>query len=509
MNPRERRAARHQPPNPADEANPRPRRRKALITVEQLIDTALGVIATEGYEALTMRRLAGELDTGSASLYAHVVNKADLDELLIGRLCAELVLPEPDPAAWREQVRGVCAQIRDQYLKYPGISRAALAMAPTNIEIMRVSEGMLAILLAGGVAAQSAAWAVDAFLLYVAAYCLEVSIAHHRAAQDDVAWVLDRDELLRRLRALPAAVFPHTVRHATELTAGAGHDRFDFTLGLMIDGLIQASSFFRADVQPFDMSTESTTMAFRRGDDLAQMTRWREAIDGLRPRMTGRAWRHGERNVARLAKALGVSRDTVYADLREQHIDYRDRKAPVTLVEDDRLDYEFVSERVVDAMVAANVVPIGLRAMADGHDPQTLTGRCQLLESVLPDIDVDEDLVQCEAVLEPGRLDIPDVGEIPVWRGTSVDPDGRTIGWGLLGIPDVPDESPVVLRGVDDLVQVIAAVPTKPASGKPQRCLIHTYVAATGPGIQWGTTTVDTVLIGFPIWIYQKTRSRP
>lgn len=207
--------------------------------MEQVIDTALGVIATEGYEALTMRRLAGALDTGPASLYAHVVNKADLDELLIGRLCAELVLPEPepDPAAWRGQIRAVCTQIRDQYLKYPGISRAALAMAPTDLETVRVSEGMLAILLAGGVAPQAAAWAIDALLLYVAAYCLEVSIARQRAADDDAVWVHDRDELLRRFAALPAETFPHTTRHATELTAGEGHDRFDFTLALMIDGL--------------------------------------------------------------------------------------------------------------------------------------------------------------------------------------------------------------------------------------------------------------------------------
>ncbi|MFD8284563.1 TetR/AcrR family transcriptional regulator [Streptomyces solisilvae] len=237
MNPRERRAARHQPPDPEAEAAPRPRRRKTPITVEQVVDTALGIIATEGYEALTMRRLAGALDTGPASLYAHVVNKADLDELLIGRLCAELVLPEPDPAAWREQIRGVCTQIRDQYLKYPGISRAALAMAPTDLETVRVTEGMLAILLAGGVAPQAAAWAIDALLLYVAAYCLEVSIARRRSAHDDAAWVLDRDELLRRFTALPAATFPHTTRHAAELTAGEGHDRFDFTLGLMIDGV--------------------------------------------------------------------------------------------------------------------------------------------------------------------------------------------------------------------------------------------------------------------------------
>jgi AcrR family transcriptional regulator len=237
VNPRERRAARHQPPNPEGGPDSRPRRRAAPITVDQVVDTALGVVAAAGYEALTMRRLAGALDTGPASLYAHVVNKADLDELLIGRLCAELVLPEPDPATWRDQIRGVCTQIRDQYLRYPGISRAALAMAPTDLEIARVSEGMLAILLTGGVTPRSAAWANDALLLYTAAYCLETSIVRQRATHDDDAWVLDRDELRRRLTALPAETFPHTVRHADELTAGEGHDRFDFTLALMIDGL--------------------------------------------------------------------------------------------------------------------------------------------------------------------------------------------------------------------------------------------------------------------------------
>ncbi|MFI2184401.1 TetR/AcrR family transcriptional regulator C-terminal domain-containing protein [Streptomyces sioyaensis] len=71
----------------------------------------------------------------------------------------------------------------------------------------------------------------------MAAYCLETSIAHQRSAHDDAAWVLDRDELQRRFTALPAETFPHTTRHAAELTAGEGHDRFDFTLALMIDGL--------------------------------------------------------------------------------------------------------------------------------------------------------------------------------------------------------------------------------------------------------------------------------
>ena len=52
----------------------------------------------------------------------------------------------------------------------------------------------------------------------------------------DGSWVVSRDELLRRFAALPGT-FPHTKRYAAEVTAGTGHDRFDFTIGLMIDGL--------------------------------------------------------------------------------------------------------------------------------------------------------------------------------------------------------------------------------------------------------------------------------
>ncbi|ADI07854.1 regulatory protein TetR [Streptomyces bingchenggensis BCW-1] len=237
--PQERRAARHQlgtgSSAPAARRGPSGGRKKP-ITVDAIISTAFGIVEEEGYEALTMRRLATALETGPSSLYAHVVNKEDLDELLLGRLCAEIDLPEPDPAIWRQQIVGICTQLRDQYLRYPGISQAAFAAAPSNLDTLRVSEGMLAILLAGGIAPQTAAWAIDSLSLYVNAYSLEVSLANKRLSRSDDDWVVSRDELLRRFAALPDT-FPQTKRYAAELTAGTVHDRFDFTIGLMIDGL--------------------------------------------------------------------------------------------------------------------------------------------------------------------------------------------------------------------------------------------------------------------------------
>lgn len=201
------------------------------------MQAAFEIVAHEGYDALSMRRVATALDTGPASLYAHVVNKEDLDDLLIGRLCAGIEIPEPDPATWREQIHQVCSQLRDQYLRYPGISRAALAIVPTNLETLRVSEGMLAILLAGGVAPQAAAWAMDALVLYTNAYCLETYLVNRQPDHTKGEWIVSRDDLLLRFAALPAESFPQTRRYATELTAGTGHERFDFTITLMLDGL--------------------------------------------------------------------------------------------------------------------------------------------------------------------------------------------------------------------------------------------------------------------------------
>ncbi len=234
--PQRRRAARHARPD-GDPAASAPA--KKPITVDRITDAALQVVATEGYDALTVRRIAAVLGTGPSSLYAHIVNKDDIDDLLVGRICAGIVLPEPDPAAWRDQILDVYAQLRDLYLKYPGVSRAALGMVPTNLDALRVREGLFAILLAGGVAPQTAAWVLDAMSLYVSAYALEQSLVQQRRKHPDQEWVLSREELLRRFTALPADTFPHTRRHAAELTSGSGHERFEFTLALFLDNLTQ------------------------------------------------------------------------------------------------------------------------------------------------------------------------------------------------------------------------------------------------------------------------------
>jgi AcrR family transcriptional regulator len=216
--------------------DPSPRPAREPLSAPRIVDAALQLVQAEGFDALTMRRLASTLQATPGALYAHVRDKQELDDLMLGALCARVQIPVPDPDAWKAQATGVCAQLRDEYLRYPGIWRATLAAAPSTPDTMRIMEGLLAILTRGGVPLRYAAWAIDAAFQYIGAYSVT---APRRTPGDPAAAAGARDEAIAQLAMLPADQFPISAAHAAELTSGDGHERFDFTLGLLFGGLPQ------------------------------------------------------------------------------------------------------------------------------------------------------------------------------------------------------------------------------------------------------------------------------
>jgi len=59
---------------------------KPKLTLGAIVDTAVAVADAEGLEAVSMRRLAGELGVGVMSLYRHVPGKAELLDLMLERV---------------------------------------------------------------------------------------------------------------------------------------------------------------------------------------------------------------------------------------------------------------------------------------------------------------------------------------------------------------------------------------------------------------------------------------
>jgi AcrR family transcriptional regulator len=217
---------------------PRRRRRAArpALSVEAIVAAALRVLRAEGLDAVTMRRVADELGTGAASLYVHVADKDELHALMLDQVVGQLSLPAPEPDRWQEQLKDVCRDMLRLMEVNVGIARVAIANVPLGPNALAWLDWTLGLLRAAGVPDQVAAYACDILPLYVTAVGFEHSI--YAAAGFDEAAVADRVTQMRTyFTSLPAERFPNVVALAVPLTTGAGDDRFEFGLDVLVQGL--------------------------------------------------------------------------------------------------------------------------------------------------------------------------------------------------------------------------------------------------------------------------------
>ncbi|MEV6284898.1 TetR/AcrR family transcriptional regulator [Kribbella sp. NPDC051770] len=222
-----------QPITPAKPA----RASREPLTRERIVDAALGVLVEEGYEAVSMRKVAQVLGTGPASLYAHVANKKELDQLMLDRAAADMRLPEADPERWQEQLKAAMSEVLRVMRSYPGLARAAIGQVPLGESAMLTTERFLAILKAGRVPDQAAAWAVDLIPLFIVATAFEESVqgAAEYTPEDLEGFV---EQLRSYFGSLDPARFPITIALAGAMTTGAGGDeRFEFGAQVIVAGL--------------------------------------------------------------------------------------------------------------------------------------------------------------------------------------------------------------------------------------------------------------------------------
>lgn len=228
---------------PRGRARAAERDRRAL-SAERIVDVAIEQMREHGYDAVTMRSIAKALDTGPASLYAHVANRADLDQLVVGKVTGLLQVPDPDPQRWDEQLRQTLRDMLEVYRSHRGVARATLGMIPVEPGVWVVSERLLALLRAGGVPDQYAAWAVDVLSLLVASVAVEEDIWFQRAGDrsGDVSQEATVADVRDIFANLPPEHFPLLTSMADVLTAGSGDERFEFAITLMVEGLKAVSA---------------------------------------------------------------------------------------------------------------------------------------------------------------------------------------------------------------------------------------------------------------------------
>jgi AcrR family transcriptional regulator len=102
------------------------------LSRSQIVKAAIAVADGEGLEAVTMRRIAAALGSGTASLYWHVPSKQDLYELMfdeyIGEFLSEARVPKHPSRDWRTDLREVWLEARRAMQRHPWVPQLGIQL---------------------------------------------------------------------------------------------------------------------------------------------------------------------------------------------------------------------------------------------------------------------------------------------------------------------------------------------------------------------------------------------
>jgi AcrR family transcriptional regulator len=100
-----------------------PTPRRPRFTREDITEAAVRIADAEGFDALSMRKLATELDAGTMTIYHYVRTKDELLTLAVDAVMAEVTLApdESMPGNWRDALTMLAERSRASLMRHPWI----------------------------------------------------------------------------------------------------------------------------------------------------------------------------------------------------------------------------------------------------------------------------------------------------------------------------------------------------------------------------------------------------
>ena len=202
------------------------RGRRASLSKDAIVETAMKIMRTKGLDKVTMRSIAHELNTGPASIYVHVRSVVQLHGFMLDALYATLDLDGGD-GDWATRIKRLIGDAMAVLLQHPELARSAIAARPIGDGSLRFADRMLELLAEGGVAPARAAWGVDLLLLYATSLAAELASDE---ADDNATLMVFRSQLA-------TGAYPHISAVEDTLFEGSDADRANWAIDAILAGL--------------------------------------------------------------------------------------------------------------------------------------------------------------------------------------------------------------------------------------------------------------------------------
>lgn len=189
---------------------------RSPVTRDAIVTAAIKLADAEGFDAVSIRRVAAALDTRPMGLYSHIARKDDLLDLMLDRLAGDWLLGAI-PSDWQDGLRTIARRSREAALNHPWIVAALGRPRSLGPNVLRHVEQSLAALDGLSLSAEQALAVISAVDTFVLGHLVNELAAREAVRRDDftpaarrsamVAYVNDAaedDPQLRRIAALGA-----------------------------------------------------------------------------------------------------------------------------------------------------------------------------------------------------------------------------------------------------------------------------------------------------------------
>jgi AcrR family transcriptional regulator len=219
---------------------------RAPLSKERVLQTAVALAVRDGLEALTMRKLAQELDAGAMSLYHYVPNKELLLDGMVDIVFGEIELPSTD-VDWRTAMRRRAISTREVLNRHRwavGLMESRTTPGPSSL---RVHDAVLGCLRRAGFSIEETIQAYSVQDAYIYGFALQEKSLPFETAEEGAAvaeaQVQEFAELAEERQFDDLATeFPHLAEVVAGHVAKVGYDftaSFEYGLDLILDALEQ------------------------------------------------------------------------------------------------------------------------------------------------------------------------------------------------------------------------------------------------------------------------------
>ena len=178
---------------------PRPALSRAAI-----IGAGLQIADGEGLHAVTMRRVAAELDTSASALYVYISGRDDLLDAMFDHVMTEVAEAAIPKGSWRVRLGSLLIKSVKAAGGHGGLAQVALSRVPSGPNAQKITGRVKALLAEGQIAEAAVPAALDLLALFVTAAALDrVPTASFTSKQHQARLRWEIDVILNGLTATP------------------------------------------------------------------------------------------------------------------------------------------------------------------------------------------------------------------------------------------------------------------------------------------------------------------